>query len=300
MSFFLLSHIIKRGIIVENKEGIRVAKVTLLLNLFLAVIKFISGLIGKSSAMISDAVHSFSDVFSTIVVIIGLQISSKKSDRHHPYGHERLESIAAIVLAFSLFITGVIIGIEGINNLTERSIVVPKMFVIFIALLSILIKEWMYHYTVKEAKRINSDSLKADAWHHRSDALSSIGALIGITGSILGIWYFDTLASIIIALVIIKVALDIFKEGVDKLVDKSCDEETIKSIKNIINNIDGVISIDLLKTRIFGNKIYIDLEISADKNLSFLKAHDIAHKAHDEIESKIKNVKHCMVHINPK
>ena len=284
----------------DNKEGIKVAKVTLLLNAFLAVIKFVSGLIGKSSAMVSDAVHSFSDVFSTIVVIIGLQISGKKSDKNHPYGHERLESIAAIVLAFSLFITGILIGIEGFNNLKNQTIIIPKIFVLFIALLTILVKEWMYHYTIKEAKKINSDSLKADAWHHRSDALSSVGALIGITGSILGLWYFDIAASILIALVIIKVALDIFKEGVDKLVDKSCDEETVKEIKKIIKDIDGVISIDLLKTRIFGNKIYIDLEISADKNLTFLKAHEIAHEVHDEIESKIKHVKHCMVHINPK
>ena len=284
----------------KNKEGIKVAKVTLLLNALLAVIKFMAGLIGKSSAMISDAVHSFSDVFSTIVVIIGLQISSKKSDRHHPYGHERLESIAAIVLAFSLFITGFLIGLEGFNNIKNHNYIIPKIFVMFIALLSIIIKEWMYRYTIKEAKKINSDSLKADAWHHRSDALSSIGALIGVTGSILGIWYFDIAASIIIALIIIKVSLDIFKEGVDKLVDKSCDEDTIKEIRKIINNIDGVISIDVLKTRIFGNKIYIDLEISADKNLSFLRAHEIAHEAHDEIEDKIKNVKHCMVHINPK
>ena len=284
----------------NNKEGIKVAKVTLILNAFLAVIKFLAGLIGKSSAMISDAVHSFSDVFSTIVVIIGLQISSKKSDKDHPYGHERLESIAAIVLAFSLFVTGALIGIEGINNLKNQTIIIPKMFVIFIALLSIVVKEWMYQYTIKESKKINSDSLKADAWHHRSDALSSIGALIGVTGSILGIWYFDIAASIIIALIIIKVSLDIFLEGVNKLVDKSCDEETIKEIKSIINSIDGVKSIDLLKTRIFGNKIYIDLEIGADKNLSFLRAHDIAHEVHDKIESKIKHVKHCMVHVNPK
>ncbi len=284
----------------ENREGIKVAKVTLLLNAFLAVIKFMAGLIGKSSAMISDAVHSFSDVFSTIVVIIGLQISSKKSDRKHPYGHERLESIAAIVLAFSLFITGVLIGLEGINNLKERTIIVPKLFVVFIALLSIVVKEWMYHYSINEAKKINSDALKADAWHHRSDALSSIGALIGVLGSILGVWYCDILASILIALVIIKVSLDIFKEGVDKLVDKSCDEETIKEIRKIIKGIDGVISIDVLKTRIFGNKIYIDLEISADKNLTFLRAHEIAHEVHDEIEEKIKHVKHCMVHVNPK
>ena len=284
----------------DNKEGIFVAKITLILNLFLAVIKFVSGLIGKSRAMVSDAVHSFSDVFSTIVVIIGLQFSAKKSDQHHPYGHERLESIAAIVLAFSLFITGLLIGIEGFNNIKNKTIIVPKIFVAFIALLSIVIKEWMYHFTIKTAKKIDSDSLKADAWHHRSDALSSIGALVGVLGSVMGLWYFDIAASILIALIIIKVSLDIFKDGVNKLIDKSCDDDTLKQIKSIIKKIEGVKSIDVLKTRVFGNKIYIDLEISADKNLTFLKAHEIAHQVHDNIEDQIRDVKHCMVHINPK
>ena len=283
-----------------RNEGIKVSIVTIILNAFLAIIKLISGIIGKSSAMISDAIHSFSDVFSTVIVMLGLVISEKKSDRHHQYGHERLESVAAIILAFSLFITGCFIGITGISSLRERSYYIPKMFVIFIAILSILIKEWMYHYTIKCAKKLRSESLKADAWHHRSDALSSIGSLIGVTGSILGLWYFDIAASIIIALMIIKVAFDIFIEAIDKLVDKSCDDKTINKIKKIVDNIDGIISIDDLKTRMFGNKIYIDIEISASKDLSFEIAHSIAHEVHDQIESKIKAVKHCMVHINPK
>ena len=284
----------------KNKEGIKVAKITLIMNLFLAIIKIVFGLIGKSNAMISDAIHSFSDVFSTIIVIIGLWISSKKSDQNHPYGHERLESIAAIILSFSLFVTGLLIGISKIQSLKEKIVALPHISVVFIAILSIVVKELMYRYTMKKAVQIGSDSLKADAWHHRSDSLSSIGALIGILGSISGIWYFDTLASILIAFVIVKVSLDIFKEGVDKLIDKSCSDEMINNIKDIINGIDGVVSIDLLKTRIFGNKIYIDLEIGADKNLSFLESHEISHHVHDEIENKIKDVKHCMVHINPK
>ena len=284
----------------ENKVGIKVSVTTMILNAFLAIIKLISGIIGKSSAMISDAVHSFSDVFSTIIVIIGLFFSGQTSDKEHPYGHERLESVAAIILAFSLFITGLLIGINGFNNLQEKNFFVPKLFVIFIAVLSIITKEWMYHYTIRQAKKVGSDALKADAWHHRSDAISSFGSLIGIGGSILGIWYFDIIASIIIALIIIKVALEIFKEAINKMVDKACDEETIKQIKAIVNDIDEVKKIDLLKTRMFGNKIYIDIEISADKNISFLDAHNISHLVHDQIENNIKSVKHCMVHINPK
>ena len=284
----------------KNIEGIKVSIVTIILNAFLAIIKLVSGIVGKSSAMVSDAVHSFSDVVSTIIVMAGLLISGKKSDRNHQYGHERMESVASIILAFSLFITGILIGINGVNNIREKDFLIPQMFVIFIAILSILVKEWMYHYTIKSAKKLKSESLKADAWHHRSDALSSIGSLVGVTGSIIGIWYFDLVASILIAIMIIKVSIDIFIEAIDKLVDKSCDDETIKKIKEIINKIDGIVSIDDLKTRMFGNRIYIDVEIGASKNLSFERAHSIAHQVHDDIEAKIKDVKHCMVHINPK
>lgn len=158
----------------------------------------------------------------------------------------------------------------------------------------------MYWYTIKVSKKYNSDSLKADAWHHRSDALSSVGSLIGIYASIKGLIYMDLIASIIIALIIIKTSIDIFIESIRKMTDTSCNEETINNIKDIIMNTNGVKSIDILKTRLFGNKIYIDLEISADKNITFQESHTICHKVHDEIETKIKDVKHCMIHINPK
>lgn len=284
----------------NEKIGIKVSIVTIIVNAVLAIFKLIAGIIGKSSAMISDSIHSFSDVFSTIIVIIGLIFARKKSDSSHPYGHERLENVAGIILAFCLLVTGVLIGVEGINNLIAHDYVVPSKFVLGVAVISIAVKEWMYHYTIKVAKKINSDALKADAWHHRSDALSSVGSLIGIAGTIMGLWYFDIAACIIIALLIIKVSIDIFKEAISKMIDKSCDDETVDQIKNLVFETDGVLGIDELKTRIFGNKIYIDLEITADRNLSFEKAHEIAHDVHDKIEDRITSVKHCMVHVNPK
>ncbi|MBQ4583362.1 MAG: cation transporter [Bacilli bacterium] len=284
----------------NEKIGIKVSIVTIIVNAVLAIFKLIAGIIGKSSAMISDSVHSFSDVFSTIIVIIGLIIARKKSDESHPYGHERFENVAGIILAFCLLVTGVLIGVEGINNLIAHDYVVPSKFVLGVAVISIAVKEWMYHYTIKAAKKINSDALKADAWHHRSDALSSVGSLIGIAGTIMGLWYFDIAACIIIALLIIKVSIDIFKEAISKMIDKSCDDETVDQIKNLVFETDGVLGIDELKTRIFGNKIYIDLEITADRNLTFEKAHEIAHDVHDKIEDTISSVKHCMVHVNPK
>lgn len=283
-----------------KNECIKVSIITLIINSILSIFKLIAGIIGRSSAMISDSIHSISDVISTIIVIIGIKLSNKKSDKGHQYGHERFENVASIILSFLLLITGLLIGIKGINNIYTKKFVIPTTIPLLAALISIITKEWMYWYTIKVSKKYNSDSLKADAWHHRSDALSSVGSLIGIYASRKGLIYMDLIASIIIALIIIKTSIDIFIESIRKMTDTSCNEETINNIKDIIMNTNGVKSIDILKTRLFGNKIYIDLEISADKNITFQESHTICHKVHDEIESKIKDVKHCMIHINPK
>ena len=282
--------------------GIKVSVITIIANAMLAAFKFIAGIIGKSNAMISDSVHSFSDVLSTIIVIIGLKISNKQADNEHPYGHERMESVAAFILASMLFVTGILIGIEGLKNIfvAGNNVKTPTLIALIAALISIGIKELMYWYTIYYAKKIKSESLKADAWHHRSDAFSSVGSLIGIAGSMLGLKILDSIASIIICGFIIKVAYDIFKESLDKMVDHSASEDTILKIEKQVYAIEGVLNVDLIKTRMFGNKIYIDLEISADRNMSLEKAHTIAHRVHDKIEEQFKDVKHCMVHVNPK
>ena len=158
----------------------------------------------------------------------------------------------------------------------------------------------MYWYTIYYAKKIKSESLKADAWHHRSDALSSIGSLIGIGGAMLGLTILDSIASVVICIFIIKVAYDIFKDSLEKVIDCSVSESLILEIEKEALDINGVLNVDLIKTRMFGNKIYIDLEISADKNMTLENAHSIAHQVHDTIESKFTDVKHCMIHVNPK
>jgi len=282
------------------KEGLKVSFVTIIVNFILSGIKLLAGIFGRSSAMISDAVHSISDVVSTIIVIVGLKLSSKESDSKHQYGHERFESVATLILAFLLFVTGCIIGFDGIKNIINNDFKIPTYFAFFSAILSIGVKEWMYWYTIKVAKRINSSALKADAWHHRSDAISSVGSLFGITFSMLGLVYMDLIASIVIAIFIIKIAVDIFIESINKMLDSSCDEDTIKKIEKVVLKTKGVIGIESLKTRMFGNKIYIDIEVSANKDITFLESHEIAHKVHDNVEKKLENVKHCMVHINPK
>lgn len=284
----------------NEKIAIKVSVISIILNCLLTLIKFISGVISKSSAMISDSVHSLSDVLSTFVVIIGVKISNKKADSDHPYGHERIECVSAIILSGMLFIIGALIGINGIKNVTNSSnLVMPGVLALIASIISIISKEAMYQYTIRVSKKINSAALKADAWHHRSDALSSIGSFIGILGSRLGFKIFDPLASVIISLCIIKVSIDIFKDAIDKMVDKSCDKEVIDKVISVIEKNESVKNIDDIKTRQFGNKAYVDVEISVDENLLLKDAHKVAEEIHDSVENEIDFVKHCMVHVNP-
>ena len=280
----------------------RVSLVTIIGNVVLSVIKLLAGIIAHSSAMISDAVHSASDVFSTFVVIIGIKLASKKPDKEHPYGHERMECVAAIVLAMVLFITGLGIGLEAVKNIIHGNygdLQVPGVLALIAAIVSIVSKEAMYWYTRYYAKKIDSSALMADAWHHRSDAFSSIGALIGIGASRLGYPVMDSIASLVIFVFIVKAAFDIFKDAIDKMVDHSCDEEIEKQIYECVMKNENVLGIDLLQTRVFGNKIYVDVEIQADASYTLQKAHDIAEAVHDDIEESFPKVKHIMVHVNP-
>jgi len=288
--------------LVTEKTAIRVSLVSIIVNLVLTAFKLLAGIIGKSGAMISDAVHSASDIISTFIVIIGVKLSAKEPDEEHPYGHERMESVAAIVLATILAVTAIGIGESGITKIVSgsySSLAIPGSLALIAAIVSMLIKEAMYWYTKINAKKINSGALMADAWHHRSDALSSVGAFAGILGARLGLAVLDPVASVIICIFIAKTSIDIFKDAIDKMVDKSCDKETEEKISELTLSQEGVIRIHNLKTRMFGNRVYVDIEIVADKDKSLEEAHDIADKVHDEIEKKFEEVKHIMVHVNP-
>ena len=285
-----------------QKVANRVSIITILGNVVLSVVKLLAGIIAHSNAMISDAIHSASDVFSTIVVIIGIKLASKKPDKEHPYGHERMECVAAVILAAVLFITGLGIGMEALKNILNGNysdLQVPGIIALIAAIASILSKEGMYWYTRYYAKKIDSSALMADAWHHRSDAFSSIGALIGIGGARLGFPIMDSIASLVIFVFIVKAAFDIFKDAIDKMVDHSCDEETEKQIYDCVMKNENVMGIDLLQTRIFGNKIYVDVEIQAEALCTLQEAHNIAEAVHDDIERSFPKVKHIMVHVNP-
>ena len=284
-----------------EKTAIRVSLVSVVWNLILSVFKLIAGFVAHSGAMISDAVHSASDVFSSIIVMIGVRISGKASDKDHPYGHERMECVAAIVLATVLAGTGVGIGYAAVKTLLdgEYASEIPGMLALIAAVVSILVKEAMFWYTRHYAKKIDSSAVMADAWHHRFDALSSVGALIGIGGARLGFPILEPLASVVICIFIEKAAFDIFKDAIDKMVDKACDEQTEEALRNCALNTKGVERVDLLKTRIFGNKVYVEMEIGADENLSLKDSHAIAENVHDAIEQGWPKIKHILIHVNP-
>ena len=293
-------------VLVKSEESpqvvVKVSIVSIVVNLLLSAGKLLAGIIAQSGAMISDAIHSASDVFSTIIVLIGVKMSSKEADKEHPYGHERMECVAAILLAAVLMATGLLIGYDGVKKIIHAQLSdlpIPGFMALIAAIVSIVVKEIMFWYTRYYALQVDSGALMADAWHHRSDALSSVGALIGIFGARMGFPILDPLASVIICVFVCKAAIDIFKDAIEKMVDHNISEELEKTIRSKILTHKGLDGIDLLRTREFGNRIYIELEISVDGQLTLVKAHDIARKIHDDIESTFPKVKHIMIHVNP-
>ena len=286
----------------SSAVALKVSVVSIAVNILLSLLKLLAGLIARSGAMISDAVHSASDVLSTFVVIIGVKLAGKKPDKEHPYGHERMECVASIILAAVLAVTGLGIGFKGVEKIAspdKYEIAVPGLLALIAAIVSIVIKEAMYQYTRSAARKINSGALMADAWHHRSDALSSIGSFAGILGARMGFPVLDPLASVIICVFIFKAAADIFRDAVDKMVDKSCPDEIVENMRKTILDNSDVLGIDELKTRLFGSKIYVEVEILMNASKTLVDAHQTAEEVHRSIEEHFPDVKHCMVHVNP-
>ena len=281
----------------------KVAIVTIVVNLVLAVGKFLAGIFGHSTAMISDAVHSSSDVLSTLIVLVGARIAVKNEDKDHNYGHDKFESIASILLAMLLFATALALGWTGIKSIADAAkggeFVKPTLAALIAAIVSIVVKEGMYWYTIYYAKKLDSQALKADAWHHRSDAFSSVAGFVGILGAMLGVYVLEGIATVLIALLILKVSYDIVKIVLRQLTDHAAPEELVGKIYKTINDDEDVKNVDLLKTRISGSIIYVEAEIAVDRELSIVEAHDIAQRVHDKIETTFEEVRHIVIHVNP-
>lgn len=271
-------------------------------NAVLSGFKFFAGVTGNSGAMISDSIHSFSDVITTLIAWIGVKASKKEADAAHPYGHERIECIASLLLGIVLLGTGLGVGKVGLENIFSgnyQALTVPSAIALVAAVVSIVSKEAMYWYTRYYANLIHSSAFLADAWHHRSDAFSSIGSLIGIAGAMMGYPVLDSVASVVICLFIVKASYDILKDGVVKLLDTSCGESYDKKMADYISGQEGVVCVDSLRSRMFGNKVYIDLEIQVDGEKSLREAHQVAERIHDDVEKTFPDVKHIMIHLNP-
>lgn len=271
-------------------------------NVFLSAFKFIAGIMGNSSAMVSDAVHSLSDVFATFIAFLGVRFGRREADASHPYGHERIESLAAIVLGLILLVTGIGIGWVGLEKILAgnyESLPIPGMIALVAAIVSIAVKEGMFWYTRHWARAIRSSAFEADAWHHRSDAMSSIGALVGVGGSMLGYPVLDPIASVVICLFILKQGISIIYDALKKMLDTSCGEQFEKEVRQLVDAESQVERIDMLRTRMFGDKVYIDMEIAIDGSMQLTDAHAIAERVHDDIEHAFPEVKHVMIHVNP-
>jgi cation diffusion facilitator family transporter len=298
----------------EKKIIVKVSIWTMVFNTFLAIMKIFAGIVGKSSAIISDAVNSISDVTTALAVMIIGRFSRKDKDIDHQYGHEKYESMASVFLGVALFLTAFEIGKSGVMTIYEffrygTAIIIPNYVALVCAVLTIVIKEGMYRYTRHNAKKANSPALEAMAWDHRSDELASSGAIIGIVGTMIGatipgiagslLMILEPIASVVICLFIARLGLRVIKVAFSQVVDQAADEETVATLQAIATKQPGVKHLDDLKTRMFGLRLFVDIEISVDPKLSVLEAHHIAHLLHDEIETTVPNVKHCMIHVNP-
>ena len=281
--------------------ALAVSRRSILVNIMLSALMFFAGIFSHSAALVSNAAHAASDVLSTIIVMIGVKSASRASDKEHPFGHERFECVAAIILAVIVFATGCGIGFDSILRLLsgDETLSVPGTLALAAALISVAAKEGMYWYTRKSARNINSGALMADAWHNRADALSSVGSFAGILGARLGFPVMDTVACLLICVLILRAAVSIFRDAVGKMTDRACNDETAAQIRSVILAQNDVLSIDRLRTRLFGDRIYVEVEIGVDRNAPLLETHEIAHQVHDAIESGFPKVKHCMVHVNP-
>ncbi|MCK4766576.1 MAG: cation transporter [Candidatus Aminicenantes bacterium] len=287
-------------------EALHVTKVGIFANLFLVVLKFAAGFWGRSSAVIADAVHSLSDFVSDIAVIAGLKLAEKPPDQDHKYGHGKFETLSAIFLSIILIFTGVGLFLAGgdriLKYLGGAALEKPGWIAVFAAFISILVKEFLYHYTVRIGRKIDSRSVIANAIHHRSDAISSVGALLGVGGAvILGEnWrVLDPLASIIVSFFIIKVSLKIMKKSMDEMLEAALEKEVEDEILALAEGTAGVINPHNLRTRRIGSNIGVDLHIEVDGTLNIRDAHEISHTVEKKLLEKFDNRAFITIHVDP-
>lgn len=290
----------------REKEIYKVTIVGTIANIILLGLKFFAGIVSNSAAMIADAVHSLSDFLTDIVVVVFVKISSKKEDKDHHYGHGKFETLSTVIIGLVLLAVG--IGImknagHSIYRVIKGEILeAPGWLALIAALVSILVKEALYRYTMVTANKVKSDAVKANAWHHRSDAFSSIGTALGVGGAIIlgNKWtILDPIAALIVSFFIIKIAIQLSKSGIDELMEKSLPEAVENEIKEIILSVPGVNNPHHLKTRKIGNVYSIVVHVCIDGNLSLEEAHDLALEVEEKLKEKYGQGTYIAVHMDP-
>ncbi|KTC66506.1 cation efflux family protein (plasmid) [Legionella adelaidensis] len=284
---------------VRYKEAKKVTIIGGILNAFLGFIKVVGGLFFHSHALVADGIHSFSDLLADILVLFASKYGSQDADHSHPYGHQRIETAATFMLSLFLILAGTGIAWDSFTELLDKYITKPSYISLVIALFSIFTNEALFHYTRRIGKKIRSELIIANAWHHRSDAAASIVVLVGLIGSIAGFHYLDAVAAIIVGCMIIKMGWDYGWNSVKELVDSAVEPELLKKIKNTIMSVDGVIKIHQLRSRMMGPDIYIDVHILVDPYISVSEGHFIAQHVHDALMNDIEHVKDVVVHVDP-
>lgn len=279
----------------------KVSIITLIINIVLTALKLAFGAVFFNISVLSDAVHSLSDVGTTLLVLLAVFISKPHEDKQHNYGHEKIEPVLVLFFALILGAVGVLLGIQGIKGIITPKEVTINFYLISVTVLSVVSKEAMYWYTIHYAKKTKSNSLKADAWHHRSDSLSSVAVLIGLICSpLIKSDLIESIAVLVVAVLVIKVTVQILISAINQLVDKAADDAACAELMQLVKEVERVESIDKFQTRLFGNAIYVDVEISVKGDMTVSESHEIAQVVHDKLESQQKYpVKHCNVHVNP-
>ena len=290
----------------RNKEIYKVTLVGGAVNVVLLLFKFVAGIVGHSAAMVADAVHSLSDFFTDIIVLVFVHISGKPKDKSHDYGHGKYETLAMTIIGMALLAVAVGIVYSGLTKtiawVNGEQLKAPGMLALWAALLSILLKEGVYHYSMVKARQLNSQAVEANAWHHRSDALSSIGTAVGIGGAIfLGQRWtvLDPIASIIVGAFIVKVSFDLLRNGIGDLTEQSLPDQVEDEILSLVASLPGVVEPHDLRTRRLGNHYAIELHILMDGNISLSKAHDKASEVEDLLRQHYGENTHIAVHVEP-
>lgn len=291
----------------RNKEIYKVTMVGGAVNVILLLFKFVAGIVGHSSAMVADAVHSLSDFVTDIIVLVFVHISGKPKDKDHDYGHAKYETLAMTMIGVALLIVAVGIEYSGLSKIIVWAqggvLEAPGLLALWAALLSIMLKEAVFRYSMIEARRLNSQAVEANAWHHRSDALSSIGTAIGIGGAIfLGQRWtvLDPVASVIVGLFIIKVSVDLLRNGIGDLMEQSLPDDVEEEILQLAASVPGVAEPHELRTRRLGNHYAIELHILMDGNITLCEAHDKASEVEDVLRQHYGQETHIAVHVEPK